>query len=413
LAQGGHDWSLTEPIIARSVKMKSQAPFWDSQVGMPTTPRQWDPLSPGPVEESPPMFGSFFGRREDPEAQYEEQRLLDEQYKRLQMHEQSPQRHIFNTKAAQDYGASDPKKKTRRKTKAAKESWSDKFQVRLRGTVTDAQTIVAGGTAVFILTICLYNFGLFRHSQAVFDATVAMLACCGLLVYLEGKRFFYLVFCFSCTAAIFSGALVGTYSYDNFGYFSYMLSNLRLYDNVLPSEPTDMVTDGGRINFAKEARLDQGRPVGFAAEDGHVYCAAPIVSAAVDIQKVEFWAVGKDCCELQGSFTCDAAGEPSARGGIIMLDGAGGVFSSSYRDQYDDARRKAQAIHGFQAATSPLYLRWATKEQMSSLTHTYDNEAAIFLVVATAIYFGIVTTFAWAMAKRPMGKDFDAPVPEI
>jgi len=356
------------------------------------------------------MFGSWvrgFGR-DDSEAQYEEQRLLDEQYRRLKMHEQSPQRHIFNTKAAQDYGgASDPKKKTRRK-KAAKESWS----VTLPRT-TDAQTIVAGGTAVFILTICLYNFGLFRHSQAVFNATVAMLACCGLLVYLRGKRFFYLVLCFSCTAAIFSGALVGTYSYDNFGYFSYMLSNTRLYDNVLPSESTDFVTDAGRINFAKEARLDQGRAVGFAAEDGHLYCAAPIVSDAVDIQKVEFWAVGKDCCELQGSFTCDAAGDSSARGGIIMLDGASGVFSSSYRAQYDDARRKAQAIHGFQAATSPLYLRWATTEQMSSLIHTYDNEAAIFLVAATAIYCGIVTTFAWAMAKRPMGKDFEAPVPEI
>lgn len=349
------------------------------------------------------MFGMSASRDNREEA------LLSQQYMRLQMHEQSPQRMIFNTKAAQDYGGADPKKK-RRKNKASSH-WSDK--IRLRGHVTDSQTIVGSGTAIFVLTICLYNFGLFRHAQAVFELTLAMLACCGLLVYTQGQRLFYLVLCFAWTAAIFSGALVGTYSYDSFSYFSFQLSNTRPYDNVLPSENTDIVPDAGRISFAKEARLDHGRAVGFAAEDGHMYCAAPVLSNSVDVPKVEFWAVGRDCCGLEGSFSCGAARNPEARGGIMELDGAGGVFSSSYREHFDDARRKAQAIHGFQPAVAPIYLRWATPEQMVSLIYTYDNKAAIFLIVATATYFGIVATFAWAMAKRPKGKDLEAPVPEI
>lgn len=81
---------------------------------------------------------------------------------------------------------------------------------------------------------------------------------------------------------------------------------------MVPLAEPRLLADGGRVSFAPEAYLDQARAVGFHAE-GHTYCAAPVSSRADPTAAVNFWAVGRDCCGLRGSFECDAAPKQTGR----------------------------------------------------------------------------------------------------
>eukprot|EP00439_Symbiodinium_sp_Y106_P022459 s1649_g2.t1 len=86
------------------------------------------------------------------------------------------------------------------------------------------------------------------------------------------------------------------------------------YENVVPSENSAIVADAGRVSFATEAFLDQRRSVGFAAEDGHTYCVAPVASRVSRAAEVNFWAVGVDCCSLQGHFECSIQAQRAGSG---------------------------------------------------------------------------------------------------
>ncbi|OLQ14592.1 hypothetical protein AK812_SmicGene1267 [Symbiodinium microadriaticum] len=91
------------------------------------------------------------------------------------------------------------------------------------------------------------------------------------------------------------------------------------YENVVPSENSAIVADAGRVSFATEAFLDQRRSVGFAAEDGHTYCVSPVASRVSRTAEVNFWAVGVDCCSLQGHFECSLQAQRAGSGALVRL----------------------------------------------------------------------------------------------
>lgn len=338
------------------------------------------------------------------------ERDREAQMYRLRMHEQSANKPMLAAQAAyaQDYGIA-PQKPRKNKFALATDQVVSAYS--LRGNIKDSTLLVAASVVLYLLMVCLYQIFLFRHAKVVFWFTVLCLAACSLPVYFRGRSMFYLSLTVCCTVAVLSGILAGTYCYETFGYFSFYYANLRTYENVVPSESTAVVADAGRMTFAKEARLDQSRSTGFAADDGHMYCAAPIVGMTDDKQ-IDFWAVGMDCCKLGGRFMCDAADDFKARSGIVMLEGAKGIFSYSNRQHFDDARRKAQAFGGFSSVPSPMYLRWVTASEMKGVPNSYDNKAALFILGTTVIYGGIATVLAKVLAKTTPRLS-TAGIPEI
>lgn len=304
---------------------------------------------------------------------------------------------MYDSQAGQAYGASEPKiegqPRDLKKNALRLPSLRSTF-------LSDAQLIVVAGTVTYIVTLCSYNFGLLRHAKAVFYFTVLALAACGMHSYSKGRRQLQQALSGICACAVVLGALAGGYCYDSLGYFSLQFHNLRMYENVLPSDSTAIVADAGRITFATEARLNQAAAVGFAAEDGRMYCAAPVMNTVMFEKQVNFWAVGEDCCKIQGKFTCGAAADPKARGGVVLLEGAGGPFSTTSRDHYDDARRKSQAMFGLTSSPDAVYLRWASPKELQGLTSSYDNKVALFIVITSMLFCGSATAFAWLLAKN-------------
>lgn len=192
---------------------------------------------------------------------------------------------------------------------------------------------------------------------------------------------------YCCLVALIVGSVSGLYCFDSYGYFSFLYKNSRTYQNTVPSQPAASVADAGRMIFAEEAFVDQTKASGFAAANGYQYCVAPIRDM-VKTAHVEFWAVGYDCCGWTGSFACDGATDPEARGGIVVFDNPGifGTFTTSNRDYYDLARRKAEASYDLNSAKEPLYVRWVSNSDLNMLQKFYEWRTAGFIIFTTTAF---------------------------
>mmetsp|Transcript_48584 Transcript_48584/g.77322 ORF Transcript_48584/g.77322 Transcript_48584/m.77322 type:complete len:307 (-) Transcript_48584:25-945(-) len=258
--------------------------------------------------------------------------------------------------------------------------------------LTDSQMLVLSTTVVYFLTLCLYYFAFFRHAKVVLLFTAASLLSCPAFAMLNGKRRFEVSLAACCGVALLLGAIAGLYSYASFGFFSWKLFTSRTYENVVPSEDPGIVADGGKMSFAKEAYLDQARSVGFAAEDGNLYCAAPISSHSGPKEDVNFWAVGLNCCALSGRFECDAAPKQTGHG-LILWD---------QPQHFHDARRKSAATFGIHGVEDPIFLRWVSREQFLDMQRSYDREAAFFATFTTMLLAAGSSTLAWAFRPKDL-----------
>jgi hypothetical protein len=187
-----------------------------------------------------------------------------------------------------------------------------------------------------------------------------------------------------CACAVMAGTVGGLYCYDSYGIYSYFYANSRKYTNVVPSEPAAAVTDAGRLTFTDESSVDVTKAVGYAAENGNRYCAAPIKDNT-ETSHVEYWAVGFNCCGWEGEFNCDDSGDANSHAGIVVFDN-NGWFSESNKDYYDDARKKAEAEFDLSSVDYPLYVRWVSEGNLDKLTNTYKVKAWTFIGFSTLFY---------------------------
>merc|ERR1719379_3254457 len=199
--------------------------------------------------------------------------------------------------------------------------------------------------------------------------------------------------------AILFSSLCGQYNYwmHMFPYWSY--DENRSYQNVLPTEPAEAHSDAGKIVFAHTARVDTTRAVGF--KSGSTYCVAPILDDT-QLDRVEYWAAGVDCCPARGDFNCDESWNPKARSGVVILDTSAGDASissgdtsvgwsifSSRRDYYLKAVREAESNFMLTSADYPLFVRWVGDPQM--VQDDYWRNGVGYLTATICIYLLIST----------------------
>jgi hypothetical protein len=245
---------------------------------------------------------------------------------------------------------------------------------------------LCSSVVVFFLGAVLYNFGIFFHKNAVVTITALSLVACLMLIATRKSSAYFLPLGLVGVATVVCATVMGLFCYDAYGYFCYLYSNTRTYHNVVASENAAAVADAGRLIFASEAHVDVTNAVGYAAQDGNRYCVAPIRDM-VEARTVEFWAVGYNCCGWMGQFDCDEAGAPSAHGGIVVLESLNllGIISSN-REQYDHARKKAEALYDLIPAIKPVYVRWVNEQNLDMLISYYYEKSWIFIVLATIFY---------------------------
>mmetsp|Transcript_70329 Transcript_70329/g.205691 ORF Transcript_70329/g.205691 Transcript_70329/m.205691 type:complete len:303 (-) Transcript_70329:44-952(-) len=180
-----------------------------------------------------------------------------------------------------------------------------------------------------------------------------------------------------CTTAIFIGSLVGVHDY-----FAYMepywaFEDRRVYEGVGPEELADAHRDAAAITFVAGSKPDLQASIGYHSRSS-IYCVAPIGAwdAGAASREIQFWAAGKDCCEAQGSFSCDDAKRSAAHGGLVI--------DSADVDKYILAVRTAEVQNGVQSTPEPIFVRWVSN--FEAARGTYWNEAWISWLLASLAY---------------------------
>eukprot|EP00392_Amoebophrya_sp_AT5.2_P000330 g330.t1 len=94
---------------------------------------------------------------------------------------------------------------------------------------------------------------------------------------------------------------------------SYMAQKTgRHYFAVQPTSEAAAFQDAGRLDFGPMARILDDTTVGYKI-DGEIYCAAPIIDPNAGAgATLQFFAVGKNCCEHEGRFNCVSYGTMTA-----------------------------------------------------------------------------------------------------
>uniref|UniRef100_A0A7S1RYH8 Uncharacterized protein n=1 Tax=Alexandrium catenella TaxID=2925 RepID=A0A7S1RYH8_ALECA len=181
-----------------------------------------------------------------------------------------------------------------------------------------------------------------------------------------------------CVVAMLVGIGVGYHNYSAHMRPYWRYEEQRHYKDVGPEEPADALRDASAITFADGVRPDVQASVGFHAGPD-IYCVAPIGTwdAGAASRTVQFWAAGKDCCQMHGAFTCDEATSPSAHGGLV-------INSHDDVDKYIHAVRIAESQNGAKTAEEPIFVRWVVNLQRAR--ETFLNEAWIFWLLASLTY---------------------------
>lgn len=189
--------------------------------------------------------------------------------------------------------------------------------------------------------------------------------------------------------------------YQQWIYF-FRYRDLRQHTNVAGSQTAEAFADAGMLRFTKDTTVDSDKAVGYlSARVGKRLCVAPVVDAtAQPSEPVSFFAIGVDCCAWRGTFACDDAGDPEARGAMLQLDPATLTGSPllewmvddwALREDFYDALKLEKSAFGTLVAPTVRFLAWVKDpvEHMNNYWRTGFWQA----FSATAIYGGVLTYY--------------------
>jgi hypothetical protein len=149
------------------------------------------------------------------------------------------------------------------------------------------------------------------------------------------------------------------------------------------SDPWGGTVDGSAV--------DHSRSAGYRGK--HTYCVAPVLDKSVagiaGPVRVNYWAIGVDCCENVGSFTCDDSRDARGGFGVVMLEGVlGPQCPGCTAEAFRPAVEKAEALYGFVSAPGALYVRWV--QHPGSLKWQIFGRGWAFLFASCAVGFAII-----------------------
>jgi len=251
---------------------------------------------------------------------------------------------------------------------------------------------------VFAGVILLYTLGFMNIPSICVATSVMLFFAGGLLCILRSRGHIWLPLGVALLTADAAASGLGLYVYDQYSVFPMFYQNARTYRDVLSSMPSAAVEDGGKLVFNSGTSVDTGRAIGYVTEAGTIYCIAPLRDANNSLTRVEFWAVGIDCCAERGTFECDQVSDSAAHAGIRVWDN-GGWFGDASVDSYARARRKAEATFGMLSSGGALYVRWVREDNLDMLAGEYRNRMIVGLVFSILTYLIASAVLAFALYR--------------
>lgn len=127
--------------------------------------------------------------------------------------------------------------------------------------------------------------------------------------------------------------------------------------------------------------LDTDHELDASGSTLRLFTAAPVLCKTIAPVRVEFWAIGIDCCDARKSFRCDGGADPDAHSGVLVR-ATGDEEPGGDRDQFFRAISQAVAANDLPAPERPVLLRWG--EDPGALQDDWSR-AAISMVLLTAV----------------------------
>mmetsp|Transcript_102432 Transcript_102432/g.289678 ORF Transcript_102432/g.289678 Transcript_102432/m.289678 type:complete len:335 (+) Transcript_102432:2-1006(+) len=263
----------------------------------------------------------------------------------------------------------------------------------------------------FCFVVALILWTLVRHKSFDFSCLLTVVMFCGCMgmlgVWSLGKRWgpvSLLPLGMLCLLGTGLGVLIGTWGWEKEWRQYWWLQTGRRVEHAKATTPVGAALDAAVIGFWDNTNnrtvdgtlVDSFRSAGY--KDGSFYCVAPVLSpetAGAAIARVSYWAVGIDCCEELGSFTCGASREQKGAHGMVMPNG-GFPCPTCNVERFQAAVRKAEAVHGLLSAKGALMLRWVTS--VEELEQIMLREALLLLmgmIVAVGLILCGLGTWAW------------------
>jgi hypothetical protein len=258
--------------------------------------------------------------------------------------------------------------------------------------------VFMGTWLTFLTTLLLFTYGYMRMPMVCWAFSFFVMVLIGVALayhFLASRGQMTVSLSIGCLIAVILGTILGLYCYDTGAIFPMFYYNARKYTNVVSSEPSAAIADAGKITFNQQTRVAVNKSVGFTAENGMVFCVAPVMDASKQ-PRIEYWAAGIDCCSAAGEFHCDAANNPSAQGGVVVFDNNGWFFPSRF-PYYQKARAKAEAVYMLQSVGEPIFVRWVEKSNLDYLRNYYATRSivnvigmsVIMLILSALLSFGL------------------------
>jgi len=152
---------------------------------------------------------------------------------------------------------------------------------------------------------------------------------------------------------------------------------LQEYNDVTFNTNPGAVVDGGILNFASGTTLASSQAAGYKQMLQN-FCAAPIVSASdAKAAPVAFWAVGQECCDSNGGFTCDGAGDTGAHSGMPIR---AHTIGPEWTANYNKAIKKAAGANGLKVAKETVFVMWVNDPHGVGKTAWWFATTCFFLL---------------------------------
>jgi len=209
---------------------------------------------------------------------------------------------------------------------------------------------------VFLLITCLWLYVHYALPLATWLAIFCCFLCSGglIAIALYGTKDLGWAFVLgvSCSVACLLALWFGSVGYQWYMREFWWMEIGRHYTDLNATTSAMSRSDASWLYFRNESKVDTMKAVGY--RDGAVFCVAPVLSAN-QVTRVEYWAIGKDCCQKRSGFTCGEAGHIGAHSAIAMR-GQDFVDKASYLR----AVRQAEASYKLASAEGALLVRWVS-----------------------------------------------------
>jgi len=259
---------------------------------------------------------------------------------------------------------------------------------------------------VFFLWVVLPQFSFL--ACICLTVLLAMASLGMIWVWHSGKRWgpvSFLSLGLLCLLATASGMGVGLFGWHHYWRQFWWIHTGHNISGTRAATPAMSRMDAAVLHFNRYEgdAVDNTRSAGY--KDDRLYCVAPILSpdtAGSAKPLVNYWAVGIDCCQQTGSFTCEDSRDYRAEQAVVMLK-KGFPCPGCDHERFEKAVIKAEAVHGLVSAPGALYVLWVkTPTKVSSRLLLRGLEAAFFSAVVSYAGFWLLGGAVWyyGLGKR-------------